>query len=180
MQPDDRPTIDESYISANHTSNLRVVADKRCSADILIAAGWSDTRIGSALLRLASEWDGAAKKPGMSDTDMQLLKIQLKSLKSVLEQVVHVMANKMRIDNAEAKAGPIVGYWLNQCCPACHGLKFQQIRDTPVLGALRCRTCMGTGIGWAPGEFEGKRVLAWMDDSVARSRQSIRVRLRSY
>lgn len=61
MTNDDAITIDEAYTSATHASNLRVEmdADRRSNADVLIAAAWSPSRLGGALLRLHSEFDGA-------------------------------------------------------------------------------------------------------------------------
>lgn len=59
---DCQPNIEERYTSANNTSNLRVEAERPGDADLLIAAGWSRSRLGAALLRLHSEWD-AAEKP---------------------------------------------------------------------------------------------------------------------
>jgi hypothetical protein len=46
---------------AGNTSDLRVEGDTRGDADLIIAAGWSDSRVGMALLRLHSEWDKAEK-----------------------------------------------------------------------------------------------------------------------
>lgn len=55
------PDITEQYTSATHASNLRVEmdADRRSNADVLMAAAWSSSRLGGALLRLHSEFDGA-------------------------------------------------------------------------------------------------------------------------
>lgn len=63
MLNEERRTTEEAYISATTSSDLR--CDTRDSAprsdtDLLIAAGWSQSRIGAALLRLHTEWDGAA------------------------------------------------------------------------------------------------------------------------
>lgn len=57
----DPKTVEESYISASNTSDLRVEADKRNAADVLIAAGWTPGVMGNALMRLRSEWDGCAR-----------------------------------------------------------------------------------------------------------------------
>lgn len=54
-------TVDERYASAIHTSNLRCEADRTSQADVLIAVGWSPSRLGAALMRLHSEYDGVAK-----------------------------------------------------------------------------------------------------------------------
>lgn len=62
----ERPGVEERYSSASNTSDLSVNADCRGDSDVLIAMGWSPSRLGAALLRLHSEWDVAAKpiKPG--------------------------------------------------------------------------------------------------------------------
>lgn len=62
MYQDDRRTIEESYASATASSDLRCDTREgapRSDTDLLIAAGWSPSRIGAALLRLHTEWDGA-------------------------------------------------------------------------------------------------------------------------
>lgn len=177
---DDRPTVEETYLRASMSSNLRVQADRRSDADTLIAAGWSAKGLGGALLRLHGEWDAAAKRPrGMSETDLLLLLGKLKSLSASLRHVIDAM-QRLGMASPEARAGAIVGYWLHQSCHACHGLKFEPIKSTPVLSAVRCKVCHGTGLGWAPHGADGRRVLNLMDDSVSRAREGIRARLRAY
>ena len=173
----EKPNVDELFISASHASNLKVEAEKKSPVDIIIAAGWSSSRVGMALLRLASEWDGAEKRPRMSETDYILLRSKLKSLTNVLAQVVAHMG-KRGMDSPERNAGPIVGYWLDQTCHGCHGLKFLTIRDTPVLSGMRCRTCHGSGKGEVPAGGQGKDVLNWMDACVGAARASLKARLR--
>lgn len=56
-----RPGIEEQYQTAGNTSDLTVEADRRGAGDIMIAAGWSQSRVGMALLRLHSEWHALAK-----------------------------------------------------------------------------------------------------------------------
>ena len=57
------PTVEERYTSAVNTSNLKVEADRSNVADVLVAAGWSRSKLGAALQRLHSEWDGSEKPP---------------------------------------------------------------------------------------------------------------------
>jgi hypothetical protein len=83
---EDLMTIDEVYTSATHASNLRVVADRRGSADILIAAGWSPIRLGSALLRLHSEFDGAGKPRRMPKEAIERLALSLDVEPGLTEQ----------------------------------------------------------------------------------------------
>ena len=173
----DTLTIEERYISATQATNLKVEAEKSGPADVLIAAAWSMSRVGAALVRLSSEWDGSAKRPQMSDTDLILLRGRLKSLTSVLVQVTLAMG-KMGIQHAEDKAGAIVAYWLHQSCHRCNGLKFEPVANAPSLSTIRCRACHGTGRGWAPGGAEGRRVLGWLDECVYAGRSAMVKRLR--
>lgn len=61
MLHDERPGVEETYLVASNSSNLRVEADRRGDGDMVIVAGWTHSRIGMALLRLHSEWDRAEK-----------------------------------------------------------------------------------------------------------------------
>ncbi len=62
MFNDESRTIEEAYTSAASSSDLRCETRDgapRSDTDLLIAAGWSPSRVGAALLRLHTEWDGA-------------------------------------------------------------------------------------------------------------------------
>lgn len=87
----ERPGIEESYSSATNTSNLSVEARRRMPADTVIAAGWSRSRLGAALLRLHSEWDGAEKKAKLT------------------EEEVRDLAASLQVDPATFDADPEVG-----------------------------------------------------------------------
>lgn len=69
------PTIEERYSSATNARNLKVERDSnvRNVADILIAAGWSRSRFGTALMRLQGEWDGCAKPRPLSAAAVKVL-----------------------------------------------------------------------------------------------------------
>ncbi len=75
--PEDRPTIDERYTSATHASSLVVTAERGGAVDMLVAAGWSKSRLGAALLRLVSEWDGAEKPQPMHARGINILAIEI-------------------------------------------------------------------------------------------------------
>ena len=61
MLNDERRGVEEAYTAASNSSSLRVMADRPGDGDFIIAAGWSPSRVGMALLRLHGEWDAAAK-----------------------------------------------------------------------------------------------------------------------
>lgn len=85
---DEKRGIEEMYVSATTSSNLRVEADRPGSADVIIAAAWSQARIGGALLRLHSEWD-RCEKPRM---------VPPEAVKKLAETLTFDQLVKMRID----------------------------------------------------------------------------------
>ncbi|MGJ7611136.1 MULTISPECIES: hypothetical protein [unclassified Variovorax] len=59
---DEKRGVEEIYTSATTSSNLRVEGpDRPGDADVIIAAGWNQSRIGGALLRLHTEFDASEK-----------------------------------------------------------------------------------------------------------------------
>lgn len=175
----DRPNIEEQYISAGSSSNLRVEADRRGDADILIASGWSASRIGSALMRLHTEFDSTSRNHGnVSETDFRLLIGKLKSLGAVREQV-EFQAVKWGMEQPDRLALAVIGWWLDKVCHKCHGRKFEQINGTPALSGRVCKTCRGTGESHLPHGEAGRRLTVFMDDCVSRAQQSIKNRLHS-
>ena len=156
----DVPTVEEKYTSAIHTSNLRVEADKGGSADVLIAVGWSPSRLGSALMRLHSEQDGA------------------QSLRSFAGVHGQLDAQSMRWGMPVATTTAILKYWLAPLCKVCQGRKFESVPGSPALSAKRCNCCRGEGVERIPHGEDGRRLLGYIEDCLSRARDSIKARLR--
>lgn len=70
-------SIEERYASSISSKNLKVDVDQVKSVDLLIAAGWSPSRLGAALLRLVSEWDGAEKPQPMHARGINILAAEI-------------------------------------------------------------------------------------------------------
>ena len=170
-------TVDEAYISAGNSDDLTVAADRRSDADTLIACGWAPGLLGSALLRLHSEWDGTAKPRKLTETDARLLYGSLKTLPKVIDAVGQWAAKRGYSEPYEL-AGGAVAYWLDDGCNACQGRGFDVIPGTPTLGSA-CKRCGGSGKRKPPGGEAGKRTLCMMDDCIAVARSSMRLRLRN-
>lgn len=170
-------TIEEQYTSAGNADDLTVKAERRSDADILIAAGWTPGMLGSALLRLHSEWDGAAKPRKLTETDARLLYGALKTLPKVIEAVSE-WAAKRGYDRPQELAGASVAFWLDDTCHACEGRGYEVIHGSPVLGR-QCRKCGGSGKRNPPAGETGKAALNMMDECVHVARQSMRLRLRN-
>lgn len=156
-------TVDEAYSSACTTSDLRVEEDRRSDADLLIAAGWNESRVGGALLRLVSEWHGVPKptKPtrrqiaAMAEDLFRQSKGKDKSLKACSAQATD-SAWEWYSDELERVASRL------RTLPAvraqvAHRAKLWSIEpaDTVAMQAIgwwliqRCEPC--TSCHWVPG-----------------------------
>lgn len=160
MQDNDAPPdIAEQYASATNTSNLRMEmdADRRSNADILVAAGWSKSRIGTALMRLHTHYDTSG-----------LEKVQIE---------VAMQANAFGIESPDSVASAVVGWWLSKVCKTCRGRKFELIPNTPALSVKHCRACRGTGEARLPFGDDGRILANWLDDCKQAAVTQIRARL---
>lgn len=203
---DEKPGIEEAYTVAMSTSNLRMdvrEGSPRSAADIITAAGWNQSRIGGALLRLHTEFDGIERRrkavtrddlltPGhhdrderkaaarlarkMNDEEMTKQLRELRSLASVSEQMILQMV-KWRVQDAEVKVLEILLWWLAQACPDCGGTKFKTAEGTGRHTGKVCQTCLGTGKRELPHFQEGRRLANFMDQCVERARAAIGRRL---
>lgn len=206
---DQKPTVDELYSTATHTSNLRMEMDseRRSNADILVAAAWSPSRLGSALLRLHSEWDGAAHPRKISPQaireyaltlagtptqrkhkahqiahdwylhEVALLLGKLKTLPVVRYQL-SMQASKWEIEDPERTACAVLLWWLDHVCPECQGRKEEIIPDSPSLSGRACQVCRGSGERPLPYWGDGRRLLNHIEGCIGSARVSIRQRLR--
>ena len=187
---------------------MRVEADRGGSADILIAAAWSPHRLGSAMMRLYSEWDSAAKprrvEPeaviafsrtlvGKTDLEKRAKAQQivddwylheagrLFSRLKTLPEVRHqciLVLQKWGVEGAREVCPAVLLHWLQSKCPTCHGQKRTVIAGTPILSTKMCRPCQGTGEAATPSGEAGRRLETYLDDCVNRARASIGSRLR--
>ena len=198
IEAKERPNLEEAYTRAMHASDLKVREERRGDVDLIIAAGWSDYRIGGALLRLHTEFDGTAKPrlvtkeallgPGRHDkearkvasraarghnrTEMSLLLMKLRALGDVRMQMT-LRLIKWRVEDAEAKGLEILLWWLAQACEDCGGTKFQAVAGTGRLSSKACETCRGSGRKDIPHDQIGRKTANWMDQCVERARRGM-------
>lgn len=202
----DTMTVDEKYTSATHSSNMKVQAERRGDADVMIAAGWSPSRIGMALLRLHSEYDGVQHPRKMQQAaieayaqnligtpaqridqahadaarwyqhELELMLGRLKSLPAVREQLI-IKADGFGMESPSAIAVSVLVWWLDRICPVCHGQRREVIENTPVLSDIVCPACRGDGERRLPYGEAGRRLANFMDECIYRARQSLKNRL---
>jgi hypothetical protein len=184
----DRATVEERYSRANNSSNLTVDEIRTGDADVLIAAGWARHRIGSALLRLHSEWDGAEKPRLHARTpearawlmhEQMILVAKLKTMPALREQV-GIQAEKWGWPEPYVRAAEILLWWLDQTCHACRGACYELIPGTNRLGNKACKICQGAGKSRAPHGLEGKRLANWMDECIQIARTQIKKHLHTH
>lgn len=177
---DESRKTDERYTTATGSHNLR--SDTRDQApigdvDVMTAAGWSRSRIGASLLRLASEFDSAARAGHGSRMDAALFVGRLRTLPEVRIQL-GVQLAKWGAEKADDAALRIIAWWLHHVCGKCGGGGFDVIPGTGRQSAKRCQACDGTGKMRVPCGDMGKKAANWMDDCIQSARGSIKSRLR--
>lgn len=179
-----RPDIAEQYTNAMHTTNLRLKTDAPCAADILIAAAWSASRTGAALLRLHSEYDGA-EHPRFSVEvgkeayrhEVALLFSKLKSLPTVRDQIMF-QADRWGIERHSHVCMAVLIWWLDRSCCSCHGTKLDLIGGR-VSGRI-CKVCRGSGEDAVPCGEAGRKMANYIDDCLQRARIGIKKRLHPF
>ena len=163
---EDRAGVEEQYSQACTSSNLRCEADKRGPADILIASGMSNSRIGGALMRLRTEFGSdSVPRRSATATDHRLLMARLKTLPSVLAAVT-AQAQHWGIDRPEAVALAVVSHFLDNLCRHCEGRGKKRIEGTPALSAINCKHCGGTGRVDLSHGSAGRRVESFIADCI--------------
>lgn len=169
---DDKPGIEEQYSKAVSSSNLRVELDRRSPADILIASGLNNSRLGGALMRLRAEFSSdSVPRHSASETDHRLIMGRLKSLPKVLEDITE-QARRWRIDRPEAVTLAVVSHWCDSACRHCNGLGKERIVDAPALSNKNCKHCHGTGRTDLTHGSAGRKIHGYMEDCINRWKQS--------
>ena len=76
---EDRPNIEEQYTSATNASSLVVDANRSGPADKLMAAAWSASHLGAALVRLHSEADAMPEPLRIHESIIEQLAMEFAS-----------------------------------------------------------------------------------------------------
>jgi hypothetical protein len=201
------PSVEEVYQTASNTSNLKVEADKRGSGDVMIAAGWSPSRVGMALLRLHSEWDSAAKPTRQSAEQIHALAITMPitsgkdkgkpDRQRAQAEADRWFVSELRLLAQSLKSRPVVWEQLNHWMvlkaidpetvaaallhwldPTCGVCDGHGLRKVPNAPALSARQCHKChGTGHIPHPHGSAKVLGYIDDCVQKARTSLKQRL---
>lgn len=161
----------ERYVSGANSSDLSVRSDGRADdVEAIVAVAWNRSRIGAALLRLSSEWDGAARRGLKLEQAFR----QLRSLGDVRTAML-AWAHQDRRAQPEDLVAAVLAWWLDKTCKACSGTKWITRENKP---KQPCGTCHGSGEARIPHGDDGRAQLAYMESCLYRARASIRGRVR--
>ena len=162
MIDDNTTTVEERYITANLSSSLRCETRQDApigAIGVVIACGWSASRIGAALMRLHTRPD-----------------------RNGLEQMhgfISQQAAYWGIERPEAVAASVLSWWLSHVCGKCSGVRFELVPGTPMLSNRHCKACKGTGESVLPHGSDGRRLVGFLDDCKSRATDSIKRRLKA-
>ena len=198
--------VDELYETATNTSSMLVQEHRSGAADVIIAAGWSESRVGMALLRLHSEWDGAAKPRRLTDDAIRALAATMPdakgkpSMSKAMAEAAIWYARELRLLAQSLKSrpavlaqlhawallkgihadnvGPALLHWMAPTCVVCDGHGFLKVADQPALSANRCYRCKHGALGKEPLPKGAARVQDHMDYCCQVARESLKKRLR--
>jgi hypothetical protein len=177
---DESRKTDERYTTAITTDNLKMDTREHASigdVDVLTAAAWAPARLGSALLRLASEYDSAARAGHGTRMDAAMFVGKLRTLPDVRRELA-MQLKAWGHDKPEDGALAIIAWWLHKVCGKCDGVKYEVIPGTGRTSGRACKACSGTGEARLPQGEMGKRAANYMEDCTHRARQQISKRLR--
>jgi hypothetical protein len=200
---DQRPGIEERYLSATNTSSLKVDPDRSTQADVILAAGMVQNRLGHALIHLRAAWDKADKPCKKTPAEIAKRAAQIPDKKgrpdvrrAEIEALVwhasEMRALAQRLPGRNAALGwltewadlygvdrdllsPALFHWLAPKCPACDGHGTMKIPGSPGLSKQGCRHCHGVGT-W-PRPLGADRVHTHIASCIGKARGDMARRL---
>ena len=163
-----RPNIEELYASAITAGNLKIDTRDGASvgpADVLMAASWSPSLLGKAMIRLHSEWDSAEKPAKPTKAFIEALaathppsELKVKGKKDPRLAVAQTAANKWHLSEmfnlvGKLKTLPYVRYAVIQKAVRWHIADPEKVVPEIIKYWLdqNCRGCGGLKRRLTPG-----------------------------
>lgn len=147
-------SVADRYARSITSSHLEVT-EFTGDVDALIAAGWVREGLATTLWRLRVEFDGVDKRvlrSNSSMTDRLLVLMHMKTLpaaRNALGGFVRGQALQANLELSQEErvrmCARILNQFLDQLCPACHGVRNKTIPGTGRLSAMPCDACEGSG-----------------------------------
>lgn len=166
----------EAYVAAGSSHDLTVRPDRRGHADALVEVAWSRGKVGAALLRLMSEWDGAAK----SGLRFEQAFLQMKALPEVRGAMftwalsdTALPPRREQMEEAEALSWAVLMWLLDPSCKTCTGTGWVTRAHSP---KKPCTSCHGTKESAIPHGQAGRALVGYMEGCLYRARASGRGR----
>lgn len=147
----------ERYLGATQTSDL-TLREKRCDADMLLAAGYAAQRNRRGLTALhAYRLRVVGDRRGRHELVEEMID---------WTRTLHLGGHRLRITRPEARqvAEITLAWWIYDSCPACTGRCFRLGPGGQHLSAVPCKACDGTGKRRMPSKVPVARrpLSSWM------------------
>lgn len=165
--------LTERYQRAANSKDLTTKAGREGDIDAIVAVAWNRSRTGAALLRLHSEWDGAAKRGQKLDQTFR----QLKALPEVLTALAAWCTARAPQPDAEVSrelSRAVLSWWLDNTCKVCEGTQWVTPKGMP---RRPCPECRGSGHAPIPCGNDGREVLAYLEGCLHKAQASIKSRM---
>jgi len=168
-------TLDERYQSAVNSQDLTARSDGRSDVDSIVAVAWSRSHLGAALLRLHSQWDGAARRGLVPEQRFHQLKALPEVRKALLGWADARRGAEPEMEASEDVVAAVLAWWLDKACKGCNGTGWVSRANRP---PAPCTTCHGSKEARIPHGVHGRAAVAYMETCIYRARASIRGRLK--
>lgn len=148
----DKPSVEERYLAATMTSDLRVMAEQATDADKLLAAAYAvagDPRKNLALKvwRLRATGDMAGAHQLAEELGAKMRKRSMG--KGGGSKFLRGTGGQTQLTRRKATdvSMMVLKWWQRPTCPFCNGLCHPMMAGGPVLDTSRdCEHCHGTGL----------------------------------
>ncbi len=169
MYEADAGSISERYMSGANAGDLTIHPRREGAVEAIVEVSWSRGRVGHALLRLHSQFDGAARRGLKPD---QLFG-QLKALPEVRSALLQWAMGERLMEGGET-VDAVLAWWLDRRCTACKGTQWITAEGKQ---KRPCTSCHGTGEARIPRGNEGRGMVAYMENCLHRHRASVNGRM---
>lgn len=202
----DRRTFAESYTVAAGAQDLTVRKSWEGvgAVDVIVAAAWSRSALGAALLRLCNQWEverpprheprsvedfedqgytrerAALEHQREADVFSEAQYRQTAALIARLRDLPAVRerlaahAASLGMTDPDLKAAAVVRFWLDKVCAKCEGRGFELFPGTQRRSDRACPSCLGSRFGTIPYGEDGLRLAEFLKSCQGRAKSAIR------
>jgi hypothetical protein len=167
----------EKYLTAVNASDLTVRADREGPVDALVQVALSRGKVGHALLRLHSEFDGVARrglKPDQVFRQMPSMPAVHDGMFMMATEFEALPPTRERLRAVDRLILAVLCWWMDPTCKCCGGTGWVSSTKNPKRLCIECR---GRKEAPIPEGEDGRHMLAFMDGCMHKHRASVKGRM---